>query len=79
MTLLPAFDVLRIWGICQHKWIPTAVVFLLSMFGPAVNIVSVDPFNQAKIYTQSLVSTTILSLPHTPSYLQAHWQVVFSS
>lgn len=36
-----AFDCLRVWGITQHQWIPTILVFALSMFDPAVNIVRV--------------------------------------
>ncbi|KAK7688710.1 hypothetical protein QCA50_008248 [Cerrena zonata] len=34
-----AFDCVRIWSICQHAWIPTILVFVLSMFEPAINIV----------------------------------------
>ncbi|KAK7688753.1 hypothetical protein QCA50_008292 [Cerrena zonata] len=34
-----AFDCVRIWSICQHAWIPTVLVFVLSMFEPAINIV----------------------------------------
>ncbi|KAK7688752.1 hypothetical protein QCA50_008291 [Cerrena zonata] len=33
-----AFDCVRIWSICQHAWIPTVLVFVLSMFEPAINI-----------------------------------------
>ncbi|KAK7688727.1 hypothetical protein QCA50_008266 [Cerrena zonata] len=32
------FDCVRIWSICQHAWIPTVLVFVLSMFEPAINI-----------------------------------------
>ncbi|KAK7682106.1 hypothetical protein QCA50_014692 [Cerrena zonata] len=33
-----AFDCLRIWGITQHQWFPTIIVFTLGMFEPAINI-----------------------------------------
>ncbi|KAK7688708.1 hypothetical protein QCA50_008246 [Cerrena zonata] len=29
---------MRIWSICQHAWIPTVLVFSLSMVEPAINI-----------------------------------------
>ena len=34
-----AFDCIRIWAICGHSWLPTCIVFALSMFPPAINIV----------------------------------------
>ncbi|KAK7688689.1 hypothetical protein QCA50_008227 [Cerrena zonata] len=33
-----SFNCIRVWSICQHAWIPTMVVFLLSMFNPAINL-----------------------------------------
>ena len=38
-----AFECVRIWSICGHQWIPTATVFALSMFSPAVEIVCTTP------------------------------------
>ncbi|KAK7676582.1 hypothetical protein QCA50_020458 [Cerrena zonata] len=32
------FDCLRIWGITQHQWLPTLIVFTLSIFDSAANI-----------------------------------------
>ena len=37
---LPGFDCLRVWVICEFEWIPLIIVFILSMFIPAINIVS---------------------------------------
>ncbi|KAK7688761.1 hypothetical protein QCA50_008300 [Cerrena zonata] len=38
-----AFDCVRIWSICQHAWTPTVLVFVLSMFEPAINIYAEIP------------------------------------
>ena len=34
-----AFDCVRVWAVCGHKWLPTFIVFILSMSVPAINIV----------------------------------------
>ncbi|KAK7676586.1 hypothetical protein QCA50_020462 [Cerrena zonata] len=33
-----AFNCLRIWGICANEWAPTLLVFVFSLFDPAINI-----------------------------------------
>lgn len=38
--LFLAFNCLRTWGI-THQWLPTILVLALSLFDPAINIVSV--------------------------------------
>ena len=40
-----AFDCVRIWSVCERGWLPTIIVGLLSMFTPAIDIVSIIIFN----------------------------------
>ena len=42
LTSSLAFDCIRIWGITQHQWVPTMIVFCLGMFDPVINIVSIS-------------------------------------
>ena len=37
-----AFDCIRVWALCHHGWIPTLIVFALSVFDPAINIVRMN-------------------------------------
>lgn len=37
-----AFDCVRIWSIYKHEWLPTILVFVLSMVEPAMDLVSFE-------------------------------------
>ena len=57
LIAVTVFDSLRIWGITQHRWTPAAFVFILSIFDPAVNIVSAftSPNRNDKAYHTATV------------------------
>ncbi|KAK7688739.1 hypothetical protein QCA50_008278 [Cerrena zonata] len=59
-----SFDCVRIWSIYQHAWIPTVLVFVLSMFEPAINIdlCNLGRFDILKYSQASLNSFSILLL-----------------
>ena len=54
-----AFDCIRTWSICGHQWIPTATVFALSMFSPAIDIVSIT----LRVWCMALTPSSVWKLP----------------